>query len=584
MSEKELDIVTDRILRRDRSPLAPGKRRYAASYERKSDQDSYGIDSQYHANRDQAALEGYEIPNDPRFRYSDDDTSGVLRCRAGFNRLLQVLRDGDAPFDRVYAKDRSRFGRFDDPRQHHYYEVLFKEYGVLLRYSNDPDVELSSTSGSEALGHFLKGFIENITASEERKTLIRRTRGGLRRRVLDGFYPGPVAPYGAVRWAARQDTGELLEPVVEGAGVRHKGYNYRLLWADDGTTEIVREIFERYEAGETMAAIARSLQERGVRSPHDARGRGGRQKDGQVRTFPWTDRTIRHILRNAIYVGDLYWGRDTSSKDPLPAAQSRSEDTTPIYVRDFMPSALVSRERFAAVQRRIELSVEETSLRRASKPEFPLSGLLRCMHCGGYISGFQPPNAKHRYYRHQPLRARRGVMPEPCPHQQRYLRTERIEPAMEQVVATLLSEDSLNALALEELDRRLDDQTTQRRIQELARLRRDHAATEANAIKAAANEASATTERQRAIYAAAVSRMVEELMSLERRIADLEAETQAVEQARELVQRNLVRQLRLTEEFASAEPEVRKRAMRMLVEVIRVDFDADDVEVRVRAA
>jgi hypothetical protein len=578
MNRTESDV--DKIGGRGARQVLPPKRPLAASYERKSYNDPYGIDAQYHANREQAAEEGFDIPDDPRFRFSDDDTTGVTKSRQGFDRLLKMITQGDAPFTRVYVKDRTRFGRWDDLRQHYYFEVLFKDCGVVLRYSNEPPVEFEGEIDAAGFGEFVRSIFVTFGASDERRKLIKRVRGGLRRRVLDGFYPGPVAPYGTSRWLARQDTKELIEAVTADSA-RRPGCNFRLLWATDGTKEVVAEIFERFERGESMAAIVRSLNERKVPSPGQVHGaqRWGKRTTGPA---PWNTSALSHVLANPIYAGDLYWGTRTDSRDAVPAAKARSEDTIPIYYRDFMPEPPVSRERWATVQRLLADNVEDLSRRRASKPEYALSGLLRCAHCGQNVSGFTHPRGD-RYYRHSTPQ-NPGSLQQRCPHQNRYVRADRIEPAVEEVVSASLTDGALNALAAEELQQRLHGESTQKRMQQLARLRREHSSKEATAVTAATNEAAAKSERQRLIYAATVARISEELESLERRIAALEGETQAVERARQQLEQNHAKHIRLTEEYASADPEVRKRALRVLLERIKVDFAQDEIDLWVRAA
>lgn len=206
MSQEQFDVASDDILSRPISPQPAAKRRYAAVYVQKNDQGFHSMEAQYRANREQAAREGYEIPDDARFHYSDD-MSDVLVHRAGFDRLLKEIASGESPFERVYVTDRITFGRWEDPRRYHFYEMLFNECGVRLRYSNEADVELSSTSGIEALvGIVVDWLPHTVRASEEREALIRRMRGGVRRRVLDGLYPGPDGPVwrGAVSGTERR--------------------------------------------------------------------------------------------------------------------------------------------------------------------------------------------------------------------------------------------------------------------------------------------------------------------------------------------------------------------------------------------
>lgn len=248
-------------------------KRYAASYERKSTSDPYGIDEQYLINKQKAAGEGFIIPDDLRFRFSDDDTSGVTKSRRGFDRLKKIIEEGEAPFERVYVKDRTRLGRWDEPRMHFYYEMHFQENGVVVRYADEDDSAADGDDDGRATARFLKASVGNLTASTERKRLMRRIRAGVRGRVINGFYPGSIAPYGTVRWLANKYDKTLIQEVAMHAGVRMSDCSYRLLWASDGRKEVVAEIFERYEAGASMTQIAKSLNARGVAAPSVTGGR-----------------------------------------------------------------------------------------------------------------------------------------------------------------------------------------------------------------------------------------------------------------------------------------------------------------------
>lgn len=127
-----------------RSPTEPEHRQppttagahYAASYSRSAIPNAAGIEEQHRANQRRAEEHGLVLPDDPKFRFTDDGVSGVAHRRRGFDRLLQTIKQGHAPFERIYVRDAARLGRWSDVRMHAYYEGLFQEHGVQLRYTD----------------------------------------------------------------------------------------------------------------------------------------------------------------------------------------------------------------------------------------------------------------------------------------------------------------------------------------------------------------------------------------------------------------------------------------------------------------
>jgi DNA invertase Pin-like site-specific DNA recombinase len=81
---------------------------------------------------------------------------------------------------------------------------------------------------------------------------------------------------------------------------------------------VVREIFERTAAGESMRTIASDLNGRGVPSPGAAWRRRERRRDGR-----WLVSSIHAILRNERYVGRRIWNQWEWVKDPDSGKRAR---------------------------------------------------------------------------------------------------------------------------------------------------------------------------------------------------------------------------------------------------------------------
>ena len=413
----------------------------AASYARKSDQDQEGLKSQHLGNEQKAKQDGYVIPRGIDYRFEDDETTGVSKKRAGFDRLLQVISSGEARFTRVYIKDVTRLGRWSDPRFRFFVEVLCEEHGVKLVYSESQQVvDYRGEFRPEMIGLFLKDAVDGIVASEERERLIKRVTGGMRYWVLQGFYPGALAPYGLDRWLADERTGELLERIPDGHGIRKKDCRYKLVWAEDGSAEVIRSIFSLLEAGHSLSATARELERRRVST---ASGRGS-----------WQGESVRRIARNPIYCGDLVWGRTTRDGDPVDSEEAEVGGREAIVVRDFVADPPITREQWEDVQRILDGSRTRWRHRRASAPQYLLSGLVRCAGCGAGWHGHtstRKAKTRRRYYKHGDPPA--GV--ELCAAENRYIRSSDIERQVLETVAHVLEDDRLQALTRQAVGERL---------------------------------------------------------------------------------------------------------------------------------
>ena len=121
----------------DNRENVPAEIRCAAAYVRTAASSPEGVEEQLQLNKARAASEGFVIPDDPEYQFVDDGVGGLTHQREGFGRLLAAVESGAAPFSRVYVRDRTRLGRWIEPRMGFYYEVLFESNGSPIRYSDD---------------------------------------------------------------------------------------------------------------------------------------------------------------------------------------------------------------------------------------------------------------------------------------------------------------------------------------------------------------------------------------------------------------------------------------------------------------
>jgi DNA repair exonuclease SbcCD ATPase subunit len=171
-----------------------------------------------------------------------------------------------------------------------------------------------------------------------------------------------------------------------------------------------------------------------------------------------------------------------------------------------------------------------------------------------------------------------------CSHRSRYVRASAIESVIDDIAATLLSDDSLRSLAVQELQRHLADNESQRRLQSLEQLRNEIGKLKAALATATMREATATESVEREAWAQTVERLTQQVKELDASKQHLEGQTNAFVRLQARIKESKIRELSLVDEYMSADPVVRKRAIRTLIEFIRLDCSTAEVELRVRAA
>ena len=143
---------------------------------------------------------------------------------------------------------------------------------------------------------------------------------------------------------------------------------------DPEEAEIVRLIFDRYLAGDSLTVIKRLLENRGVLSP-----------TGKT---TWSVTTIRSILTNEKYKGDALLQK-TYVIDCITHKSKKNDDRPQYYVENNHP-AIVSKEVFDRVQeemarRTSKRKVKEVGTKTQSgnySGKYALTDLLICGHCG----------------------------------------------------------------------------------------------------------------------------------------------------------------------------------------------------------
>ena len=301
--------------------------RTAVAYARysSSGQRDVSIDQQLRDIRAYAQREGYVILRE----YADHAKSGYKdsRKRTAFQKMMADAEKKD--FSTVIAWKVDRFGR--NREESAVFKGRLRRLGVSLAYVMEPIPD-------GAAGVLMEGMLEATAEWYSRN---------LSENVIRGMY----------------DNAEH--------GLANGAYSYGYQRGDDNRiaidparAPIVREIFESYRQGINAAAIARSLNDRGIPT---ARG------------YQWRTSSILWILKNERYAGTYIFGR------------VRLEDAIP---------AIVTKSCFQEVQQM--LSSSHRNINQVNHDsEFILTGRMYCGICGASMigdSGTGKNGTRHYYY------------------------------------------------------------------------------------------------------------------------------------------------------------------------------------------
>ena len=204
----------------------------------------------------------------------------------------------------------------------------------------------TGTMGSELMLSVLA-----CLAEDESHSISGNMKWGIRKRFENGDFIPSNAPYGY------RKEGNTLTVICEEA-------------------EIVRGIFSDILSGRGMRTIAQELNARGIPGKRGAR---------------WTQSTVRRIVHNPVYVGDMLYQK--TFMDENYSQKVNKGELDQYYESDHHPP-IVSREAFEQaamlIQERRKLygaytEEEDAGLAARRQKRYAFTGKLFCAACGGHL-------------------------------------------------------------------------------------------------------------------------------------------------------------------------------------------------------
>ena len=274
--------------------------------------------------------------------FSDSAISGTTDKRPEFQEMIQRALQGE--YKMIFTKSISRFTRnIADLLK---YSEMLKEKGVNVRFDEE-NLELLQSGTSlllTILGTISQIEVEN-TSNHVRHTIIKK--------MNEGKPVGQQDPFG-YDWK----DGKLV--------------------INEEQAKWVKYIFEKYLEGYGCRSIANHLTHLGIKTKNHLK----RPIEKQSK---WHDSTIREILSNEKYIGNLNQNKTITIKS-IGRVRAKNKDGKLYPAKNTHP-AIIDEDTFYKVQEKLKEKAEKytnLSVRNDGKSptSYPFTGKLICRYCG----------------------------------------------------------------------------------------------------------------------------------------------------------------------------------------------------------
>ena len=304
--------------------------------------------------------------------YSDNGRTGTVFDRPAWNRLMDDVRTGKIQC--IVVRDLSRFGR-DYVETGSYLEKIFPALGTRFISVKENFDNFTCGNAMESLSVSLQNLVNAMYSRD----ISKKVSTALRAQMETGKFRNRNLPYGYL-W-----NGDKTAYVV-----------------DEEAAAVVRQIFEWKLREVSVYTIVERLKAGGIESPERHKRRAGSRNGGNIQGEGWCPSTIRGILQNRAYIGEMVCGKsETALYKGLKKHVTETDKW--IVVPDAHPP-IVSVSDFEAVERQMredsahrETAMEWSADIRAGMIDL-FAGKIFCADCG-----------KRMYYKRQRIQCK-GVV------------------------------------------------------------------------------------------------------------------------------------------------------------------------------
>ena len=283
--------------------------------------------------------------------YADDGFSGTNFNRPDFLRMLTDLEQHKA--NMVIVKDLSRFGR-EYAQMGMYIENDFEDWNIRFISIGENIDTLNGTDG-------ILMPITNVINSHYAKECSRKTRQAHRALAKEGKFIGSRAPYGYIK--DPKDRHHLI--------------------VDPKAASVVQDIFQMFCSGIGFVRMTKILREREILNPQAYFNKNNPdyyKSDYWRQNFDWHATSIRTILNNPVYLGQVTFGR--SKTIGRTKKKKVATDEKDWIVVENTHEAIIDRETWDTVH-----SMMKNRRRENVRGEIQMfAGLVKCADCGSALN------------------------------------------------------------------------------------------------------------------------------------------------------------------------------------------------------
>ena len=273
--------------------------------------------------------------------YIDDGWSGTDFERPAFQRMMADITT--KKINCVIVKDLSRFGR-NYVEAGKYLETVFPLFKIRFISVNDM---IDGTENPSSINNIIVPF-KNIINDEYCRDISMKVRSALDIRRRQGKFIGSFAAY----------------------GYKKDGNDHNKLIVDEPAAEIVRSIYSKFIDGYSIIGITRELNEQVVPNPSSYK----KLKGG---SGLWNDSTVRRILTNELYIGNLVQKKNEVISYKIHVSKAVERNNRIAVENTHEP--IISKEDFYKVQ---SLLRRDTRISPNKGKLSVLSGFVKCADCG----------------------------------------------------------------------------------------------------------------------------------------------------------------------------------------------------------
>ena len=284
--------------------------------------------------------------------YCDDGWSGTNFERPEFKRMINDIESGR--INTVIVKDLSRFGR-EYAQMGLYIEHYFEQKSVrFIAVAEGVD----SKNGLDNLMLPMTNVINSLYARQAST----KTKAAHRARAGSGMYMGSHAPFGY-----QKDPKDRHHLIV-----------------DPDAADVVKDIFQMFADGIGYVRMTKILRERKVLNPQAYFNQNNpdyyKNSDYWRKPFDWHATSVRVILNNPVYLGNVVFGR-TKTKGFFDKQRIEADESEWI-VKEHTHEAIITRELWDTVHQMMKARRRENSTGTVQ----PFAGLVKCADCGSSLN------------------------------------------------------------------------------------------------------------------------------------------------------------------------------------------------------